>query len=174
MKEKFYCEALAQAYMMEMKGKEFYEEALKRVKDAFAKEALKFLISEEERHLDKINRFNGYLFGREEFDLEAECSVATTKRARVAIGQFVGQKLKKQLDQAGTDIEIYEAALNFEKDGYEYYSKLAEKEVDPRLRRFFEFLENEEIKHFELIQETIRYLKDPDYYFEEMGGWIFG
>lgn len=174
MVDNFYCEALRRAYEMEIKGKQFYEEALSRVSDPFARKALQFLIAEEEGHLDKIQRFNDHLFGKEEFDLETECRVEISERARSSLEQFMQEKLGKNLEEAKTDIEVYNAALGFEKESYLYYQDQARKESDSRLKRFFEFLEKEEVKHFELLQETIRYLSEPDYYFEDFGGWIFG
>lgn len=174
MVDDFYCEALERAYEMETKGKQFYEQALLKAKDPFARKALEFLTAEEERHLDKILRFNSHLFGREEFDLENECRIEISERAKASLEQFVQEKLGKNLEEARTDIEVFRAAMEFEKESYHYYKDQAKKESDSRLKKFFEFLEKEEVKHFELLQETIRYLSEPDYYFEDFGSWIFG
>jgi rubrerythrin len=168
-----YCEALAAAIEMEKRGRELYIEALKKVRDPFAKKALEFLIAEEDKHIDKILRFNDYLLGRGNFDLESECEPLIDSRIEDFVSKTVEKGLK-DLSSARTDIEIYEAAMNFEKEGYDAYTKMAAEEGDSRLKRFFDFLKEEEIRHFALLQNTLRYLQDPSYYFEDLGGWIFG
>lgn len=167
-----YCEALQTALNMEREGKKFYQDALGRVTDEFARRTLKFLIEEEERHIDKIMRFNEYLLGRGGFDLESECSTGVPARMKSLIDEAASTTLKK-IENASTDIEVYEAAMEFERRGYQFYRRAAEDEEDERVRRFFQFLVDEEVKHFQLLQNTKKYLEDPSYYFEDAGGWIF-
>lgn len=168
-----YCEALKIAFEMEEKGKSFYEDALKKAKDKFARDALKFLIEEEKKHIEKIIRFNDFLMGKGEFDIEKECVVDVDEKLEKLISESVEKGLKN-LDDAKTDVEIYEAAMNFEKEGYEAYERLAKEEKDPQISKFFGFLKAEEVRHYTLLQNTLRYLTDPSYYFEDFGGWIFG
>lgn len=168
-----YCQALATALEMEKKGKEFYEEALKKINNSFAKKAIEFLIAEEGRHIDKILRFNDYLLQRGDFDLDTECKLEADGRIMDFVLKTVKKGLK-DLNSISTDVEVYEVAMNFEKEGYDLYSKMAAEEDDIRLNKFFDFLKEEEIRHFALLQNTLRYLQDPSYYFEDFGGWIFG
>lgn len=173
MDRQFYCEVIAEAMEIEEQGRKMYEEAFKKVKDPFARKALEFLIKEEETHLDKILRFNEYLFGRGEFDFEKECAAGVSEDLRKLVEEHVTSEAMKKIEDAQTDIDVYEVALDFEKRGYEFYKNAEKNETDERIRRFLKFLEEEEVRHYELIQETIRYLKEPDYYFEDFGGWIF-
>lgn len=173
MEDKFYCEALKEALLLEKEGKKFYEESLERVKNRFAREALNFLINEEERHIDTILRFNSSLLGKSDFDLEKECGVKADEKIKKLIELHVLDRVKKELKEAKTDIEVYEVAMDFEKRGYEFYRERAEKEENEKVKMFFEYLTQEEIKHYELLQQTIKYLSEPDYYFEDFGGWIF-
>lgn len=173
MERQFYCQVIAEALELEEQGREMYEQAYLKVKDPFARKALEFLIKEEERHKDKILRFNEHLFGRGEFDLERECAVTISEDLKKLIEEHVTSEAREKIEDARTDIDVYEIALDFEKRGYDFYKSAGENETDERIKRFMKFLEEEEVKHYELIQETIRYLKETDYYFEDFGGWIF-
>lgn len=170
----FYCEALLKALELEEQGKKFYEEALVKVKDPFARKALEFLVEEEKRHIEKILKFNDYLFGRSDFDFEVECKVQVGRRLKELIETHVTERVLKKLDEAKSDLEVYKIAMEFEKRGYDFYKSSEEKEEDDRIKKFFKFLQEEEVKHYSLLQETVRYLSEPDYYFEDFGGWIFG
>lgn len=172
MMKEAYCEALSTALEMEEEGKKFYEDALSRVTDEFSRRTLKFLIEEENRHIEKILRFNDYLLGRGDFDVEAECSTDVPERLKALIDEAAGSTIKK-IEDTSSDIEVYEAAMEFERRGYQFYSEASLKEEDERLKKFFDFLVSEEIKHFQLLQNTKKYLEDPSYYFEDAGGWIF-
>lgn len=167
-----YCEFLRKALDFEKEGLKFYEEALSKVRNHFAREALKFLVNEEKDHIDKILKFNDYLLGRGDFNLDEECR----SEARTNIKELVESTVKaglKDLQNASTDVEIYRVAMEFEKRGYEFYRNSADEEEDERIKRFATFLVEEEIRHYNLLENTIRYLEDPSYYFEDLGGWIF-
>lgn len=170
--EKAFCEAIGTALRMEEEGKRFYQDALKRVNNQFARRTLEFLIKEEDRHIDKIIRFNEYLLGRGDFDIEAECSTDVPERLKALIDEAAVATIKN-IEDSSSDVEVYEAAMEFERRGYQFYQEASRKEEDERLKRFFEFLVSEEIKHFQLLQNTKKYLEDPSYYFEDAGGWIF-
>lgn len=167
-----YCEALEVALDFEKEGMRHYKEALLKVEDKFAKKALEFLIKEEEEHIDKILRFNNFLLGSGEFDSEVECAIELPEKIHALIVDEVDRALEK-LSSVGSDIEVYKSAMELEKRGFEMYAKNAEVESDERVRNFFNFLMEEEKMHYKLLQDSIRYLEDPSYYFEDAGGWIF-
>lgn len=173
MERDYYCESLLEALKLEEKGKEFYENALRKVRDIFAKKALEFLIKEEDKHIDKILRFNEFLFGRGDFDIETECDIQVKEKISKLIEKYISSSMVAKIDDTSTDVEVYEAAMDFEKKGYELFKESAENANDDRIKAFFNFLMNEEIKHYDLLENTLRYLKEPDYYFEDYGGWVF-
>ncbi len=167
-----YCEALAEAYRFEQEGFSFYSAARDRIADPFARKALEFLIIEEQHHLDKIARFNDWLLGAGSFDLETECAVGVPERMIELIGE-VREGVEKSLDDAAGDIEVYEAAMEFERRGFAFYTDERQQTDDERLHRFFDFLIAEEAAHYNLLANSKKYLEDPSYYFEDAGGWIF-
>jgi rubrerythrin len=167
-----YCDALRMAYEFEREGMKHYRDASERVHDEFAKRALVFLAEEEERHLEKIDRFNAFLLGRGSFDLETECSIDSASR----IHDFVSGIVRKSTlspAELESDLAVYEEAMEVERQGYIMYRKAAETETDERVKTFLTFLMDEETRHYDLLMNTRRYLEDPSYYFEDAGGWIF-
>lgn len=171
--EQAYCDALRFAIDMEHKGEEFYRHAAATVEDKLAKRALQFLAAEEVEHIRKIEEFNTYLLGRETFDLDKECSSQLNGRISAFIRGNMAEKAAGVTPRA-KDVEVYGAALEIEKEGYDMYSSVKLPPDDERLQRFFSFLAGEEIQHYNLLAATKKYLEEPSYYFEEYGGWVFG
>ena len=67
-----YCDALRFAIEYEEQGEKFYREAAAEARDRFAKKALRFLADEEVEHIGKIEKFNDFLLGKAEFDMDKE------------------------------------------------------------------------------------------------------
>lgn len=171
--DNYYCKALKVALEFESEGLSFYRDSIDKTNDPFARKALNFLVKEEEKHIDKIIRFNNYLLGKEEFDLNAECNSKVSERMHKLVSFVVNEPLEK-ITESSSDIDVYESAMELEKRGYELYEKFSREEKDKRVRQFFSFLVDEEAKHYNLLQNSKRYLEDQSYYFEDAGGWIFG
>ncbi|MBI4743457.1 MAG: ferritin family protein [Actinobacteria bacterium] len=157
----------------EEKGNKFYLESIDRVKNIFSKRILEFLATEELRHLAKIKLFSQSLMEKDEFDVDKETESDLLERVKRFIQDFMQDKVK-QITDILSDIEIYDFALGVEKNGYNVYKEFFEKSEDKKLKRFAEFLMNEEKIHYDLLADSKKYLEDPSYYFEEAGGWIFG
>ena len=58
-------------------------------------------------------------------------------------------------------MNIYEFAMQMEKDGENYYRQLAEESTIPGLGKIFTMLADEEVKHFNIVEEISRNEKDP-------------
>lgn len=58
-------------------------------------------------------------------------------------------------------MNIYEFAMQMEKDGERYYRQLAEESTIPGLGNIFTMLADEEVKHFNIIEEINRKEQDP-------------
>jgi len=170
--EQAFCDAIQFAIEYEKQSQCFYQDALLKVKNRFAKQALEFLIAEEQTHIDKIIAFNQHLLGKAEFDLEKECVTGLPERTKQFLINFTHKE--EEVTDASNDIDIYKVAQDTEKKGYELYESVEKSTQDSRLKQFFAFLAAEEKNHYQLLEYSIKYLEDPSYYFEEAGGWIFG
>lgn len=168
-----YCDALKFAFEFEVKGEKFYRESINKIDDPYAQKALKFLADEEERHIDKIERFNQSLLEKDDFDINIECRSNLNQSIESFISDFIEDKEKIIMEKA-SNIEIYDAALEMENSGYKLYKQAYEENNEPILRQFFKFLMDEESLHYNLISASKKYTEDSSYYFEDYGSWIFG
>ena len=175
-----YCEALELALDFEKKGEEFYRDSIQKVEDEFAKRTLNLLAHEELHHIQKINQLNEALVGNsEDFDFDAFCQTELPQRIEAHLKKFTGKEEQK-IGPRSNDIEIYDLAMDMEKESYDMYKDSYEtlgipaRANDERTKKFFEFLLKEESLHYDLLAESKKYLQEPSYYFEDYGGWIFG
>jgi len=53
-------------------------------------------------------------------------------------------------------MNIYEFAMEMEKDGEKYYRELAQKTNDPGMRSILQMLADDEVKHYNAIQEMMQ------------------
>lgn len=168
-----YCDALRFAIEYERQGEKYYRDAADKAQDGFAKKALVFLADEEVEHIHKIDRFNDWLLGKADFDIDTECKVTAPAKVADLIGvEKITGKSDERSDES--DLAVYDMAMVTEKQGYDMYASVRDSSTDERLKRFFGWLADEEILHHKLLAESKKYLEDQSYYFEEAGGWIFG
>ncbi len=170
--EKYFCNAIQLSVEFEHRSEDFYRSAIAQVKDEFGKKALQFLADDEIKHVEKIKAFNTALLSRDNFDLEAQCCSDLPERLSDFLDEVAANK-SKDINEESSDIDVYDAALSMEKTGHEAYLKAFEDEKDPRVKKFFKFLADQETLHYKLLEESKRYLEDSSYYFEDYGGWIF-
>ncbi len=172
--EELYCDALALALDFERENQDFYREKLKETREPLARKALEFLIKEDDKHIEKILRFNRSLLENEEFDQEKECQIDVPEKVKELFKTLINKTTGK-ITAFDSDLEIYEKAMELENKGYKMYQLCSQnEELDEKIKRFFAYLAREESLHYDLLAKTKKYLEDPSYYFEEEGGWIFG
>ena len=63
-------------------------------------------------------------------------------------------------------------AIKSERYGHDFYEKAAELAHDPTARKLYQFLAGEEQKHFEIIQDTHDFLKQPDAFMAVEEQWM--
>ena len=170
--EKFFCDAIKFSIDFEHRSEDFYRSAIAQVQDEFGKKALEFLADDEILHVEKIKAFNKALLGQDRFDVDSVCRSNLPERLNHFIDEIIA-KNSKEINEESSDVDIYSAALALEKTGHDAYIKAFADEEDPRVKKFFKFLADQETLHYKLLSESKKYLEDPSYYFEEYGGWIF-
>ncbi len=58
-------------------------------------------------------------------------------------------------------MDIYQFAMQMEKDGEDYYRQLAKEATVPGLAQIFTMLGDEEVKHYQVVQQLQRKEKNP-------------
>jgi|YelNatPaOPRAMG01_1025707.scaffolds.fasta_scaffold35332_5 rubrerythrin len=148
-------DALLKAEELELRGKKFYLKAAEKTLVPSVKELFKHLAYEEDLHREKIREI--YQF----FQQKKELPQYITKVSKKQFNPIFDPKQLEKVAGVETEIAALEKALNFEEKSMKYYQKLSEKTKDPKVKRFFLTLVQEEWSHYLSIFDSIEFLKDP-------------
>lgn len=154
---------IGKAIEFEQKGRAVYEEAAFKTKHKEVAKVFMFLAEEEKKHEQWIRN---YVEGQEtepkEVSRAKDFFLTSTKEFR------------RKIVLSEDDIGAYENAMQFEKESYEFYSDWLKKlEKEPRTEAFLKLLIAEEQSHYDLLEQTRDYLKDPDLFYQRQEGWLF-
>jgi len=140
---------LLAAIKSEVSSKEIYSELAERFRNAFLKDKLKFLSSEEEKHRIFIQSVYKKNFGDK----------------KVVIPENTPVPLP-QIKTDGPVSEVFFSAMQAEKAASEFYDALSEKFTDnPEIKKTLEYLATMEMGHYKLLEiekETIDRYEDFD------------
>jgi len=167
-------DATRAAIELERKGYDVYMSAAERTKNKLGSETLKAIAAKEIDHIKAIEEFVKAMNDKSPDYARAIETIHQKDRKDYVrtIIDGLGKKLDAQV-KPDSDLEkAYKVAMDLETESYEFYKKLAAESEQPEARKFFEFLMGEETNHFELLQETLQYLNNPDEWFKEKEKWI--
>lgn len=162
------------AMQFELEGHRILLESAEKAKDALSMATFKFLADQELKHIEAIKAFAEALGTNAEFDFCKLCTAVSKEEALREIQCFFAE-YESEFENISADesrLQVYEVAMNMEDNGYQFYKCAAENETDPASRKFYEFLAAEEIKHFEIIQDTHDFLKQPDAFLAIEEHWM--
>ena len=153
------------ARRLEEEGKAFFEESARTAQSELVRQTFVFLAAEEIKHIDKIDRFYKSLEisdGRdvpeiEDSDAEAKLSAFNDRLAQ----------LRDEVRPTVTDVEAYEVALKFENGAEEFYEAKMNEADDPRIKRFYRWLIDEELMHARLLRSCLNFAADPTTWFRK-------
>lgn len=155
---------LAAAIANEVVGHKILLQAKETALTALGSATFEFLANEELRHIEIIEKYAASLNSEETWD-GAKLAETSLSDAGSAI-RSIFQRFATQFEEARTAdderLEIYQVAMDMERKGYQFYSAAAEKAEDTNAADLFRFLAHEEQRHFQIIQDTHDFLKQPD------------
>ncbi len=115
-----------------------YSELAEKVKNAFLKERLKFLASEEEKHRKSLEAI---------FRMQFECdSIELPEKSDVPLPEI---EIKSENDPISF---VLESAMKAEKAAEEFYTSLAERFEDKKIRTLMEVLAGMENTHYLILK----------------------
>lgn len=167
-------EVAESALRYEAEGYKILSDAKTAATDALSQATFGFLAAQELTHVEAIKAFTGMISGDGEFDLNAIANPLTEEDAKQEIKGIFAQ-FKDRFDQAAaqeTRLDVYEVAMDMERRGHEFYSDAALKSTDAVSKKLYEFLAAEEQKHFDIIQDTHDFLKQPDAFMAVEERWM--
>ena len=163
-------EALALAIEMENKGHGFYKQTAEKATDEMTKKVFEFLANEELKHITTIKRFYEAEIAGTTTDFKSVLGEETPEKAKQAIVKlFEGLNKKAPVDKP--DLEAYKFSRDFEKNGEKFYRQAVDKSTEPNVKKLFEFLVEEEVRHFQMIDDSIAFLENPEEWFHRMEKW---
>lgn len=152
---------LEMALQNEVQGHKILNDARDACDDRLAKATFDFLAKEELKHVQIIKQY------AETGMANPPSSSAVVTRQQMAQGiKGIFEQFGWQYEQvAGQDdarAEAYRTAMEMERHGHHFYAQAAEKATDEEAKKFYQFLAAEEVRHFEIIQESHDFLTQPD------------
>jgi rubrerythrin len=162
--------ALDAAIEMEEKGYSFFKDSAAKAKDKFAGEVFEFLAGEELGHIMAIKKFHEtYMAGK---GSDADSLIKDIKRNKIktAIDDLFAQ-LSQKAPVSGSDLDVYQFAMDFERKGEVFYKKAESEAVDPGARKLYGFLVGEERHHFKIVEACLAYFDNPAEFFHQKEKW---
>ncbi|MFH2048007.1 MAG: ferritin family protein [bacterium] len=157
-------EPLKIARRLEQEGQQFFLESARNAKSKLVKQTFEFLAHEEDKHLAKITEVYNMLEisdGNEFPDIE-------DSQADERLASFNDNlaQLKEKLSPEASDIEAYETALKFENGAEDLYDKMYLESENPKIKRFYKWLIDEEKMHARLLKSCLVFAQDPTAWFK--------
>ncbi|MBU0573366.1 MAG: ferritin family protein [Candidatus Margulisiibacteriota bacterium] len=164
------------AIQLEQEGYDIYVNAAAKTTNALARTTFLGIAEREKTHIERIKRLYADLLGdtvNSKWIDEVSGNID-----KGAIIRPILVNLKDNLDRQGDQIKqdfskIYDLALTLEKNTYDLYKRLSE---DPKneeeIRKFYAALAQEETLHFQIFQETLKYLNNPEDFYHLEERWI--
>jgi len=165
--------ALKLALENEIKSHEFYKEAEKKSQNDLGKKTFAFLAKQELGHITKIKKFITEL--NENFthiDIQMESEKDFFEKSKTFFEHTIkhfAQKLKAD----SSDLKAYKVAMEIERSGHDFYKKAYEKAKTKNIKAFFKFLMEQEQLHYQLLENTYSYMKNPEGFFLDQENWNF-
>ncbi len=152
-------EPLRVALQLEKEGREFFLEAARKVSGKAAQQTFEFLAAEEEKHVRRIGEFYRSL-ELTDGTVVPEVGVSDAALRLVEFNKRLAD-LQNEIKATLPDIEAYRTALKFENGAEEFYSRQINGADDPNIRKFYQWLIDEEAMHAKVILSCIHFAEDP-------------
>ena len=157
-------ELLNKAYEFEQKGEQIYTEIANNTKNPVTKTVFEYLAQQENKHAYEISKY----IKENQIESLGDDAATTQKFFNKTVKQF-----KEELKGSEDDKEAYEKAMGLEQDSYDYYKEVLENSEDEKMNHFLKFLMEQENAHYELIQKTYEFTKDPKAFFDSQEDAFF-
>ena len=168
-------QALQLALKMETDGYNFFKDATTRAKNPLTREAFQYFAEWELEHVEFIKKMYKKLNESGEW-LSVDQMNQKVGDAAVAIKTIFKEK-HEQIDQHvkvdTSDLQAYILARDIEDKATVFYQQKATNAVDPFAKKFFTFMIDVEREHYNILNNSYRFLQDPALYNLEEENWMF-
>ena len=155
--------ALQTAFDFEEKGHRIYEGVSTKTENPIVAKTFSYLANQELIHVEVIK---GYM-KKEKIELKGDKLKETKKFFSMTVKEF-----KERAELSDDDLKAHETALGLEQKSYNFYKTQSEKTTNKELKKFFMFLMEQENNHYELVQKTYEFIKNPVGFYTEEEKWL--
>jgi len=156
-------EPLKIALSLEYEGKQLFLKAAEETQSKLAKQTFEFLAAEEVKHIANIERFYKSMEdskGKEIPDIEDSDADEKLESFNLKL-----ESIKDDFKATSSDVEAYRLALRFENGAEEFYQEKFKEATDPRIKKFYKWLIDEESMHSRLLNSCLKFVEDPTEWF---------
>lgn len=147
------------ALLLEHKGKALYESVAAATKIEGVKELFKMLVREEAKHIELLTKqYSRILKGESPDASELEKEDATVT------AEIMSDDVVKEVHGAGYEAAVISAALEFEKNAVNFYSRQAEEAESEGEQKLFRWLVRWEKTHMMMLAKLDNELKEQIWY----------
>ncbi len=147
------------AILLEHRSKALYESVVQTTKNLAVKELFRFLVREEESHIEMLNKQYGPVFRGNKFDLgnsEFRDSITTDK--------VLTEDIVSSISGAGYEAAVIAAALDFEKKAVNFYSENAGAAGSAQEKKLYTWLTDWEKGHMHMLAKLDNDIKEQIWY----------
>ena len=155
--------AVETAIKMETDAMKFYRDAVKKTSHPLGKKLFQGFVTDEVRHLKMLQQIMD--------NMDIEITNIDPKETIKTIFTELKDEMMSRITASTDEKEAVKIALDFEKNGYHFYEKSASEAPEGKEKELFEVLAREEKQHYELLENTHRFLDNTGEWFmwEEHG-----
>ncbi len=164
-------EGLRLAIKFEKEGREFFLQAAEMTSHPLGKRMFASLANDELLHLRRVTEIFEALENKREWP-KAQPGEHQSKTFHI-IFEEARQHLKEIVKPRVGEIEALDLGLAYEKRGYKFYQDLASEAFSKPEKEFFQQLADAENQHYQIIQETIKYLEKPEDWYADQEHQIY-
>ena len=155
--------ALQTALNFEEKGHHIYEGISTKTENPIVAKTFRYLANQELIHAEVIKEY----MEKEKIELKGDNLKETKKFFSMTVKEF-----KERAELSDDDLKAHETALELEKRSYNFYKTQSERTTNKELKKFFGFLMKQENNHYEFVQKTYEFIKNPVGFYTEEEKWL--
>lgn len=153
---------LRDAVEMEVQGKEFYEQAAKRMENPRAKDMFLSLAKQERMHIDILEeQLHRYAHDKAWMSLKQLMKEASPSKISV----FQDRDIKKiEIHPEAGELDVIQVGMEIERKSVEYYRKAGSEVKDKNAKEIFNWLVAQEAGHLTVLQAEYDYRTKSGFY----------
>jgi len=159
-------EMLATALEKELKGRDFYQEAVAKCRNELGQDLFRKLSADEGVHVLRIREIYSALEGGKAWTGEWRAHRVESEDLKKLFAERMSKLGPKVTTEAG-DLDALKIGMEMEQGAIKFYEAQLEKATEPLERDFIKLMIAEEHGHYAALADVRFYLENPESWFTE-------